>query len=48
MNVPLDRLYHYINNIAQEIYGDRVIIYRFFPHGSKNINNLQNQHIQGQ
>jgi hypothetical protein len=42
MNIPLDRLYHYIENIAQEIYGDRVIIYRFFPHGSKNIQDLNN------
>jgi hypothetical protein len=40
MNIPLDRLYHYIENIAQEIYGDRVIIYRFWPHGSKNISDL--------
>jgi hypothetical protein len=40
MNIPLDRLYHYIENVAEKIYGDRVIIYRFFPHGSKNINNL--------
>jgi len=44
MTIPLDRLYHYIDNIAQEIYGDRVIIYRFFPHGSKNINDLNNIH----
>jgi hypothetical protein len=41
MNIPLDRLYHYINNIAQEIYGDRVIIYRFWPNGSKNIQDLK-------
>jgi len=40
MNIPLDRLYHYIQNIAQEIYKDRILIYRFWPHGSKNINNL--------
>jgi hypothetical protein len=40
MNIPLDRLYHYIENIAQEIYNDRIVIYRFWPHGSKNINNL--------
>jgi hypothetical protein len=40
MNIPLDRLYHYIRDIAQEIYGDRVIIYRFWPNGSKNINDL--------
>jgi hypothetical protein len=42
MNIPLDRLYHYIESIAQEIYGDRVVIYRFYPHGSKNINDLNN------
>lgn len=41
MNIPLNRLYHYIENIAQEIYGDSVIIYRFWPHGSKNINDLK-------
>jgi hypothetical protein len=40
MNIPLDRLYHFINNVANEIYGNCVIIYRFWPHGSKNINNL--------
>jgi len=44
MNIPLDRLYHYIENIAQEIYSDRIIIYRFYPHGSKNINELNNLH----
>jgi hypothetical protein len=42
MNIPLDRLYHYIENIAQEIYGDCIIIYRFWPHGSKNIEDLNN------
>jgi len=40
MNIPLDRLYHYIESISEKIYGDRVIIYRFWPHGSKNIHNL--------
>jgi predicted XRE-type DNA-binding protein len=40
MSIPLDRLYHFIDNIAKKIYGDRVIIYRFFPYGSKNIINL--------
>ena len=44
MNIPLDRLYHYIENVAQEIYNDRIIIYRFYPHGSKNINDLNNLH----
>jgi hypothetical protein len=47
MNVPLDRLYYFINNVAQEIYGDRVIIYRFWPHGSKNINDLDNLNDYG-
>jgi hypothetical protein len=42
MSIPLDRLYHYIENVAQEIYNDRIIIYRFYPHGSKNINDLNN------
>ena len=40
MYVPLDRLYHFIENIACEIYGDAVIIYRFWPSGSKNIEDL--------
>jgi hypothetical protein len=40
MSVPLDRLYHYIKKIAEQIRGDSVIIYRFWPHGSKNIENL--------
>jgi hypothetical protein len=44
MNIPLDRLYHYINDLAQEIYKDHVIIYHFWPHGSKNISNLINLH----
>jgi hypothetical protein len=46
MSIPLDRLYHHIENIAKEIYNDDVLIYRFFPHGSKNIAdlNLINDH----
>lgn len=40
MSVPLDRLYHYIESVAEEIRGDRVIIYRFLPHGSKNVDHL--------
>jgi len=44
MSIPLDQLYHYIENVAQEIYNDRIIIYRFYPHGSKNINDLNNLH----
>ena len=40
MSIPLDRLYHYIEAVAQEVYGD-VLIYHFYPHGSKNINDLR-------
>lgn len=40
MTIPLDRLYHYIDNLAQSVYGDGVIIYRFWPHGSKNLQDL--------
>jgi hypothetical protein len=41
MNIPLDRLYHYIETLAEEVFKERVLIYRFFPHGSKNINDLE-------
>ena len=40
MSIPLDRLYHYIESIAQEVRGDNVLIYHFYPHGSKNIDDL--------
>ena len=40
MSIPLDRLYHYIENIAKEIYNDPVIIYRFYPYGSKKLEDL--------
>ena len=40
MSIPLDRLYHYIESIAREIREDNVVIYRFYPHGSKNIEDL--------
>ena len=40
MSIPLDRLYHYIENIAENIYGEAVIIYRFFPNGSKKLEDL--------
>jgi hypothetical protein len=39
MSIPLDRLYHYIESVAQEVYGDTVI-YHFYPHGSKNIEDI--------
>jgi hypothetical protein len=40
MSIPLDRLYHYVEKIIEEIHGDNVIIYRFFPHGSKKFTDL--------
>ena len=40
MSIPLDRLYHYIHDVAESVRGDYVLIYRFFPHGSKNIEDL--------
>jgi hypothetical protein len=40
MSIPLDRLYYYIESIAKEIRGDDVLIYRFWPHGSKKIEDL--------
>jgi hypothetical protein len=45
MSIPLDRLYHYIENIAKEVRGDDVIIYRFYPHGSKKIDDLNPTHF---
>jgi len=44
MNIPLDRLYQYIESCAKKIYNDHVVIYRFWPHGSKNIENLLPMH----
>ena len=35
MSIPLDRLYHYIDSVAREINNDNIVIYRFYPHGSK-------------
>jgi len=40
MSVPLDSLYHFIDNIACHSYDGRVLIYRFYPDGAKNIDQL--------
>jgi hypothetical protein len=40
MSIPLDRLYNYINGIIEEIHNDPILIYRFYPHGSKKIEDL--------
>ena len=40
MSIPLDRLYHFVESVAQNILQDRVLIYHFYPHGSKNVENM--------
>lgn len=40
MSIPLDRLYHYIESVASEVRHGDTIIYRFYPHGSKKIEDL--------
>lgn len=40
MSIPLDRLYHYIDRLATEVYNNDVVIYRFWPHGSKKFEDL--------
>jgi hypothetical protein len=41
MSIPLDLLYHFIDQTANEIYGDRVVIYRFWPFGEKKVEALK-------
>ena len=41
MSIPLDRLYHYIEHLSQQLWQGHVLIYRFYPHGSKDLNNLK-------
>lgn len=40
MSIPIDRLYQYIQDITEDINNDNVIIYHFYPHGSKKAENL--------
>jgi hypothetical protein len=40
MSIPLDRLYEFIETAALNACDDNVVIYRFWPHGSKNIKDL--------
>ena len=37
MSIPLDHLYHYLENLSNS----NIIIYRWDPHGSKNLSDLQ-------
>lgn len=41
MSIPLDQLYNYISDIATEMFGETIVIYRFYPHGSKKLEDLQ-------
>lgn len=41
MSVPIDRLYNFIEDIAEDTYGDSIIIYRFYPHGSRKLQDLK-------
>lgn len=41
MSIPLDSLYHYVERACQRIWQGRVIIYRFYPHGSKDLKYLE-------
>ena len=45
MSIPLDRLYHYIESVAQDVRGGNVLIYRFAPHGSKKLEDLSSLHV---
>jgi hypothetical protein len=40
MNIPLHRLYPYIESQARQIWHNHVLIYRFSPHGSKDFHDL--------
>lgn len=40
MSIPLDRLYQYIESASEEVAGERIVIYRFIPHGSKYLKDL--------
>lgn len=40
MSVPLDRLYYFISSRANAIRKGDVVIYRFLPHGSKKVEDL--------
>lgn len=41
MSIPLDRLYEFVETTAQNACNDDVVIYRFWPHGSKKIQDLK-------
>jgi len=44
MGIPLDQIYNYIDKVNNEIYNNCILIYRFWPHGSKKIQDLAGLH----
>jgi len=40
MSIPLNQIYNYLDKINNEIYKDSILIYHFWPHGSKKIQDL--------
>jgi hypothetical protein len=44
MSIPLNQIYNYIDKINNEIYNDCILIYHFWPHGSKKIQDLKGLH----
>jgi hypothetical protein len=40
MSIPLDRLYHFIESTTGSLPGSPLVIYRYMPHGSKNLAEL--------
>jgi hypothetical protein len=44
MSIPLNQIYNYLDKINNEIYRDSILIYHFWPHGSKKIQDLTGLH----
>jgi hypothetical protein len=40
MSISLDRLYNHVDRISQSLCGNCLVIYHFFPHGSKKLKDL--------
>jgi len=47
MSIPIDKLYHYIESVARDVCKDNILIYRFYPHGSKKLEDLTQLHNFG-
>jgi hypothetical protein len=47
MSIPLDRLYHYVESVADDAFSGTVVIYRFFPHGSKKLDDFRKLRVRG-